>query len=75
MVNPIIKSSTANIPMVETHFYGWLIQNSTGSHIQDKRQYLVEHGFIIGQDRLDDKTSEALKYINEHYYFNLFSEN
>lgn len=66
-----IKDQDPKQPMVETHFFKWLLKNGSenGHTIKDKANYLVEQGFIYGEDKLKAEDLQTLKYIHQHFYY------
>lgn len=58
-------------PMVDTHYYKWLVANNIEDvhTIGTKTLYLTEQGFIKGVNKLTETDLRRLKYIEEHYSF------
>jgi hypothetical protein len=57
--------------MCDTDFYLWLKEGGyTGHVLNDNRKYLHERGFVLGEDRLPQRTITTLRYVHDQYFRN-----
>lgn len=62
--------------IVETHYYKWLEKNIGYNHfnyLKTKVNYLESIGFNLSKNRLPNEYLENLKYIEQHYTYNILN--
>lgn len=64
----IRKLNPSDSPMVETDYWAWLEENTTGNFLKDKHSYLESKGLVVGVDKIDKETIKTLRYIGYHYW-------
>ena len=65
----VYKANPSNMPMVDSDYYAWLVNNDTGNNLDNHIGYLKTLGFIRGTDKISEDVIATLRYIHSQYFY------